>query len=62
MLELQIAVCILCGINLIGLFVVLIKISKRDNKADLTNDFKELGNNISLKIVNEQGSLKEHMA
>ena len=59
MLELQIAVCILCGINLIGLFVVLIKIGK---KVDLTNDFKEMGNSISLKMVNEQGSLKEHMA
>ena len=62
MVEFQIVLCIICGINLLLLFFVMFRKPKTEEKVDFKNEFKDLGTEITLKMVSEQGVLKEHLA
>ena len=62
MIELEIILLVLCIINLGLLFFVVFKKSKSNNNENIKLELKEVSNEIALKIVSQQGELKEHMA
>ena len=62
MFELQVVLCILCVVNLLLLAYLLVKNSTKNKQVDFKGDFKDLGSDLSIKIVSQQGELKEHLA
>ena len=62
MIELEIFLCILCVVNLGLLLVVLLKKPTKDNSQDLKLELKEMSSEIALKMMAQQGELKEHLA
>ena len=61
MIEMEIVLIVLCLLNLALLVVVLLK-NKSNSKEDIKPQLKEVTNEITLKIVTQQGELKEHLA
>lgn len=59
---LEIVLCILCGVNLLLVLFVIYKITKKEDKVDFKGDFKDLGSELSFKMLGQQGELKEHLA
>ena len=61
MIEMEIVLIVLCLLNLALLVVVMLK-NKSNSKEDIKPQLKEATNEITLKIVTQQGELKEHLA
>lgn len=62
MKELEIIILILCIINMGLLFYVLFRKNNQGNKLELKQDLKEMTSEIALKMMAQQGELKEHLA
>ena len=62
MKELEIIILILCVINMGLLFYVLFRKNNQGNKLELKQDLKEMTSEIALKMMVQQGELKEHLA
>ena len=62
MKELEIIILILCVINMGLLFYVLFRKNNQGNKLELKQDLKEMTSEIALKMMAQQGELKEHLA
>ena len=61
MIELEVVLLVLCLVNL-GLLLVVIFKPKSESKNSIKLELKEVTNDIALKIVSQQGELKEHLA
>ena len=62
MLELEIVLCILCVVNLGLVLALMFKKQTKDNTQELKLQLKEVSNEIALKMMAQQGELKEHLA
>ena len=62
MIELEIILLILCAVNMFLLFFVVFKNNKKDNTQDLKLELREMASEIALKLMSQQGELKEHLA
>ena len=62
MIELEIILCILCVVNLGLLIFLLLKKPTKDNSQDFKLELKEVSSEIALRMMGQQGELKEHLA
>ena len=62
MIELEIILLVLCVINLGLLAFVLLRKNNQNTKDDLKVEIKEMSSDIALRLMSQQGELKEHLA
>ena len=62
MIELEIILLVLCIINLGLLAFVLLRKNNQNTKDDLIVEIKEMSSDIALRLMSQQGELKEHLA
>lgn len=62
MIELEIILLVLCVINLGLLAFVLLRKNNQNTKEDLKVEIKEMSSDIALRLMSQQGELKEHLA
>ena len=62
MIELEIILLIFCVLNMTLLILLLFKKNKKDNTQDLKLELREMASEIALKLMSQQGELKEHLA
>ena len=62
MIELEIILLVLCVVNLGLLSFVIFRKPSSNNKEIIQTELKEISNELTLKMVSQQGELKEHLA
>ena len=62
MIELEIILLVLCVVNLGLLAFVIFRKPSSNNKEIIQTELKEISNELTLKMVSQQGELKEHLA
>ena len=62
MIELEIILLVLCVINLGLLVFVMLRKNNQNSKEDLKAEIKEMSSEIALRLMAQQGELKEHLA